>query len=105
MTGNLQTARAIQGREGSDGCGRARANVQLGNDLERRILNVLRARCVPGLVGLELSADGGQVVLKGILPSPRAQWLCVECCRHVPGVIAVVDLTSVDAIDTLIEVR
>jgi hypothetical protein len=60
---------------------------------------------VPGLAGLELSADGGHVVLKGTLPSTRAQWLCVECCRHVPGVIAVVDLTSVDAIDTLIEVR
>jgi hypothetical protein len=29
----------------------------------------------------------------------------VECCRHVPGVIAVVDLTSVNAIDALIEVQ
>jgi hypothetical protein len=57
------------------------------------------------LAGLQLRADEGRVVLKGTFPSPRAPWLCVECCRHVPGVIAVVDLTSVNAIDALIEVQ
>jgi hypothetical protein len=105
MISNPRTARATPGHDGPDGCRRALASVVFASDLERRIVNVLHARGVPGLAGLQLHADRGHVILKGTFPSPRAQWLCVECCRHVPGVIAVVDLTSVDLPDTLVEAQ
>jgi hypothetical protein len=76
---------------------RSAAMAELENHLRRRIANLLQARNIPGLPGLDLHVDGGCVVLHGSLPSVHAKWLCIECCRHVPGVTGVVDLTSVGA--------
>jgi osmotically-inducible protein OsmY len=61
------------------------------DDLRRRIANFLHARKAPGSASLELDVHQGTVVIRGRLPSAYAKWLCVECCRRVAGVTAVID--------------
>jgi osmotically-inducible protein OsmY len=60
-------------------------------DLEHRLVNFLHARHVPGRRSVDFNVRGGTVVVSGPLDSARAKWLCVECCRHVAGVIRLVD--------------
>ena len=40
---------------------------------------------------------GGTVVVSGMLHSRHAKWLCLECCRHVAGVIKLVDRIKVQS--------
>ena len=35
--------------------------------------------------------EGGIVTLRGRVPSERDRSLCTDCCRHVPGVLRVID--------------
>ena len=60
-------------------------------DLENRIANFLHQRKVPAGEYLQADAHLGTVVVSGQLPTRHAKWLCMECCRHVAGVIKLVD--------------
>lgn len=60
-------------------------------ETRRRIENALCARSIPGWRAVRIEARDGTVVLSGKLPSDRAKWLCLECCRHIPHVLHVVD--------------
>lgn len=60
-------------------------------DLEHRLVNFLDARHVPGRELVHLDVHGGTVIVRGPLHSAREKWLCIECCRHVAGVIKLVD--------------
>lgn len=55
-----------------------------------RIVAFLRTR-VPDLHAVKVAASGGTVIVRGILPSAHEKWLCLECCRHVAGVVRVID--------------
>ena len=70
------------------------------HELKRRIINFLRTCRVPGLANLEVEAETGTVVIRGTLPSASAKWLCLECSRHVSGVVDVVDEIEVQPLDT-----
>ena len=59
-------------------------------DLQRRVTNFLARRGIPTQL-LRVEEESGTVIVRGCLPSLHAKWLCLECCRHVAGVMAVVD--------------
>ena len=61
------------------------------SDLENRIANCLYQRNVPNSRRIRADARVGTVVVSGRLPSRHAKWLCIECCRHVAGVIKLID--------------
>jgi osmotically-inducible protein OsmY len=66
------------------------------NDLEWRIRACLRDR-LPGLKGvIYVTAIGSTVAVRGTVNSPRDKRLCLDCCRHVPGVMRVVDDLVID---------
>jgi hypothetical protein len=60
-------------------------------DLENRIANFLYQRQVPRSENIRTNAHLGTVVVRGELPTRHAKWLCIECCRHVAGVIKLID--------------
>ncbi len=62
-------------------------DIQLG----RRLVNFLYQRQVPGSDHVLLDVRGGVVAVGGELPTRRAKWLCIECCRRVAGVIRIID--------------
>jgi len=64
-------------------------------ELKRRIVNFFRTCRVPGLKDLEVEANMGTVIIRGSLPSHAAKTLCLECSRHVSGVVKVVDQVEV----------
>ncbi len=66
-------------------------NTKHDSDLKKRIVNVLHSRHVPGRESVHFSVKSGTVVASGPLRSAHAKWLCVECCRHVAGVIKFID--------------
>ena len=65
------------------------------DELERRILSCLQKRGVNGLVNIEVSVTGGVATISGRLPSLHAKNICLECCRHVAGVLRTVDAIHV----------
>lgn len=69
----------------------------MDSELEARICSFLQQRHVPHCGRVRLRAQGGAVVLSGKLSSRHAKWLCMECCRHVAGVIKLVDHVKLDA--------
>jgi osmotically-inducible protein OsmY len=60
------------------------------NDLRSRIVASLRDRS-PNSQGIRVTVFGGTAVLRGTLTLAQDKRLCLECCRHVPGVIRVID--------------
>lgn len=60
------------------------------HDLKERIMACLRDR-IPDLQRIHVTAFGSTVVIRGQLRSPNEKRLSLECCRHVPGVIRVID--------------
>jgi osmotically-inducible protein OsmY len=58
-------------------------------DLERQIVNYLAMRNVPE--AMSIRAAGGNVRLIGMVPSSSAWHRCLQCCRHVAGVLNVID--------------
>jgi osmotically-inducible protein OsmY len=64
-------------------------------DLERRIMNYLAARHVPGLRHLEVEAEGGTVTLRGTVSSFYEKQLSQQCCRRVAGVVKLIDAVDV----------
>jgi len=61
-----------------------------GHDLKWRITACLRGR-IPGLQGIHITVFGNTAALRGKVRSLKEKRVCVECCRHVPGVMRVVD--------------
>ena len=72
-------------------------------ELEHRLVNFLQERHVLENASLEVEAHGGVVVVGGRLPSSHAKWLCIGCCRHVAGVIKLVDEIEVSPTPTAVE--
>lgn len=64
-------------------------------DLERRIANFLIGQKIPALKGIEVHSDRGEVTLQGRVASFYQRQLCISCCRHVAGVIDVIDRIQV----------
>lgn len=64
-------------------------------DLERRIANFLIGHKIPALKGIEVHSDRGEVTLQGRVASFYQRQLCISCCRHVAGVIDVIDRIQV----------
>lgn len=62
----------------------------LGNDLKWRITACLRDR-IPDLRDIHITVFGNTAALRGEVRSLSEKRMCIECCRHVPGVIRVVD--------------
>jgi osmotically-inducible protein OsmY len=61
------------------------------HDLEWRITACLRDR-LPGLRGdIHVTVIGSTAAIRGTVRSLEDRRLCLECCRHVPGVMRVVD--------------
>lgn len=68
-----------------------------GDDsLRRRVLNFLQGRNISGVDELEIMADGNTITLQGKVASQSAKRLCLECCRHVAGVMTVIDHVTVE---------
>jgi len=59
-------------------------------DLKRRILACLRER-LPDLPEICVTVIGGTAAVRGELRSVQEKRFCLECCRHVPGVMCVED--------------
>ena len=64
-------------------------------DLERRIANYLLGHKIPALKEIEVHSDRGEVTLRGHVASFYQRQLCISCCRHVAGVIDVIDKIQV----------
>ena len=65
-------------------------------DLENRIANFLHLRHIPNSKQVQANARVGTVVVSGKLPSRHAKWQCLQCCRHVAGVIKLIDKVVVE---------
>lgn len=74
-----------------------RRQIKQDDDLRTRLVNFLHSRRVPGRELVRLNVHSGTVVVRGPLQSAHAKWLCIECCRHVAGVIKLVDELVIDA--------
>ena len=68
-------------------------------ELRRRIVNYLHQR-LADLGSLEVETHHGTAILCGVVPSNSVYWRCLDCCRHVPGVLHVVDRLVVAGDDT-----
>ncbi|HRX77538.1 MAG TPA: BON domain-containing protein [Pirellulaceae bacterium] len=74
-----------------------RRQIKQDDDLKTRLVNFLHSRRVPGREFVRLNVHSGTVIVRGLLQSTHAKWLCIECCRHVAGVIKLVDELVIDA--------
>lgn len=73
--------------------------VRMGTgDLKWRIQACLRQR-IPDLQGIHVTVVGNTAVLRGQVRSQCDKRFCIECCRHVPGVMRVLDELLVDESD------
>jgi len=63
-------------------------------ELERRIVNFLHLR-LPDLSTVKVETHHGTAILHGTVPSSSVQCRCLDCCRHVAGVLNVIDRLSV----------
>lgn len=67
------------------------------HELARRVASSLTHHHVPSLRRLEVSAAGGVVTLRGRVHSFYEKQLSQHCCRHVPGVLRLIDAVEVSA--------
>jgi osmotically-inducible protein OsmY len=65
-----------------------------GHDLKWRIMACLGGR-IPEFHGIHVTVFGSTAALRGQVPSLHEKRLFLQCCRHVPGVMRVVDDMSV----------
>ena len=65
-------------------------------DLEKRLRIFLDQRNLPSLRRVRVSADNGVIRLRGRVRSFHEKQLCLSCCRHVAGVVGVVDQIIVE---------
>jgi osmotically-inducible protein OsmY len=74
----------------------ARWTARQDDDLQHRIVNFLHRRHVPEIEAVKLGVNGGTVELSGLLHSPHTKWLYIECCRHVAGVVKLIDKIKIE---------
>ena len=67
------------------------------DDLEHRILEFLQVRGVADLANIRVKVSGGVATVRGRLSSSHEKQVFLECCRHVAGVVRVVEQTKVNA--------
>jgi osmotically-inducible protein OsmY len=60
-------------------------------ELRRRVFDYLRRRGIRGSDTVRLTVGNGSVLLEGNVTSSFVKRRCVDCCRHVAGVINVID--------------
>lgn len=65
-------------------------------ELEERVRIFLNQRNVPSLRHVSVSAENGTVRLRGRVRTYYEKQLCVSCCKHVAGVMKIVDETRVE---------
>jgi osmotically-inducible protein OsmY len=65
--------------------------------LARRVTLCLLTRGLCGAEQVAIKAAGGTVILCGELASRESKLECLECCRHVAGVVRVVDQLRLSA--------
>ena len=68
----------------------AEGNVAEGQDLKWRITACLNTR-IPDLKDIHITVVGNTAVLRGKVRTLQEKLLCLKCCRHVPGVMRIVD--------------
>lgn len=73
----------------------AAGDLTRGIGLEWRISVCLQTR-LGRPENIQVTVVGSTAVLRGRLQTPSEKWLCLQCCRHVPGVAQVVDELVVD---------
>jgi osmotically-inducible protein OsmY len=67
-------------------------------DLEHHVTAGLLNRHVHALRQVGVQAKGGTITLRGTLTSFYQKQLCIQACRAVPGVVALVDELEVSPI-------
>jgi osmotically-inducible protein OsmY len=60
------------------------------HELKWRIMACFQCR-IPEVTGIRVTVFGNTAVLRGNVRSSHDKRICLECCRHVPGVMRVVD--------------
>jgi osmotically-inducible protein OsmY len=60
-------------------------------DLERRVINFLKAKQIPGVRWIEVESTAGILTMTGTVRSFYQKQLCTHCARRVAGVIEVID--------------
>lgn len=65
------------------------------DELEHRILEFLHARGIANVEKLCVRVAGGVATVSGQVQSLHDKVTCLECCRHVAGVLRVVDRTRI----------
>jgi osmotically-inducible protein OsmY len=68
----------------------AQGDTSKAGDLKWRITACLTTR-IPDLKGIHITVVGNTAVLRGNVRTLQEKWLCLKCCRHVPGVMRIVD--------------
>ena len=68
----------------------AEGDVADGRDLKWRITACLNTR-IPDLKGIHVTVVGNTAVLRGNVRTLQEKWLCLKCCRDIPGVMRIVD--------------
>ena len=68
----------------------AEGNVAEGRDLEWRIMACLKTR-IPDIKDIHITVVGNTAVIRGRVRTLQEKWLYLKCCRHVPGIMRVVD--------------
>ncbi len=77
---------------------RQQAAVGEDRDLERRVVNFLAGRQVPGLRNLSVKASSGVVTISGRVMTFYEKQLCNQCCRRVAGVLELINSVDVTSI-------
>ena len=65
------------------------------NELEHRILEFLYARGIANVEKMCVRVAGGVATVSGQVQTVHDRATCLECCRHVAGVLRVVDRTRI----------
>jgi hypothetical protein len=68
----------------------AEGDTTTGHNLKWRIMACLGGR-LPEFLGIHVTVFGNTAALRGQVPSLHEKRLFLQCCRHVPGVMRVVD--------------
>jgi len=64
-------------------------------ELARSITGFFQDRQLTDVTAIEIQAAGGVIVMRGRVGSERDRVLCLQCCRHVAGVVRVDDQLQV----------
>ncbi len=67
-------------------------------DLEHRVARCLHDRNFAALRHIAVRADSGKITLRGTVTSFYQKQLCIQACRDVLGVTALIDEVEVDSI-------